>query len=149
MPPSFASPALGDTRKAEGMTSYLVPLSRQPPALFTPLKSATTGAPRPAAAPPEMIFDNPEGITFQKITDGTSNTIMLLEAHPQAAVTWTKPDDLVIDEIDPFKNLRNQPNDGFNVAYSDGSVRFLKISLDPKTFRFLLLMNDGQMHEVP
>jgi hypothetical protein len=96
-----------------------------------------------------MVFDHPEGITFQNITDGTSNTIILLETHPDAAVIWTKPDDLVIDEQDPLKNLRDQPNSGFASLFGDGSVRFITTTIDPKIFRYLILMNDGQSHAVP
>jgi len=36
MPAALASPALGDERRAKGMTSYLVPLTRQPAAVAIP-----------------------------------------------------------------------------------------------------------------
>jgi hypothetical protein len=58
-------------------------------------------------------------------------------------VIWTKPDDLVIDEPEPLKALRNQPNNGFSAVFCDGSVRFISNNVDLKTFRHLLQMNDG------
>ena len=91
-----------------------------------------------------VIFDRVEGTKFSQITDGTSNTILVLEANPNAAVVWTKPDDLVLDQSDLFKDLRGQPSDGFSCTFCDGSTHFLKSSLDPTTFWRLLLMNDGQ-----
>ena len=133
MPPTYASPALSDAQRAKGLTSYLAPLSRKP--------AATIKANEPTAM--EMIFDNPEGNRINEITDGTSNTIMVLEAHPKSAVIWTKPDDLVFDEKKPFVALEGQPNAGFNAAFADGSVRFISTSADPKTFWWMLLMNDG------
>jgi hypothetical protein len=91
----------------------------------------------------EMVFDIVQGAKFQQITDGTSNTILILEAHPKSAVVWTRPDDLVIDAGDLMRDLRGQPNDGFHGVFSDGSVRFFKTSIDSKTFLHLLQMNDG------
>ena len=45
------------------------------------------------------------GAGFKDVTDGTSNTIMIVEANDAAAVEWTKPDDLKVDPKDPFKGL--------------------------------------------
>jgi prepilin-type processing-associated H-X9-DG protein len=139
MPASLASPALGAEKRNQGLTSYLAPLTRKP---GTPAKPP---APAPGAGPTveEAIFDDPAGISFNKITDGTANSIMVLEAHPKHAIAWTKPDDLVIDPKDPFVRLAGQPNDGFNAAFADGSVRFISTSVDPKVFWWMILMNDG------
>jgi hypothetical protein len=147
MPAYFASPHLGDALKLKGMTSYLVPLTRQPPAVFTPPKPAAPGsAPAPTAAAPEMTFDNLEGTSIQKMTDGTSNTAIVVEVHPKSAVVWTKPDDLVIDAKDPFQGLRDQPNNGFAALFGDGSVRMIFYTLDPKVLTYIFQMNDGQAH---
>jgi hypothetical protein len=137
MPPTFASPAIGDALRAKGMTSYLAPLTRKPPAVFD---AAAPGKPQPGG---ETIFDPPQGITFASISDGTSNTIMVLEGHPKSAVVWSKPDDLVIDEKKLFAALDGQPNDGFNAVLADGSVQFILAKVDPQVFWRMLLMNDG------
>jgi uncharacterized protein DUF1559 len=142
MPAVLASPSLGDELRAKGMTSYLVPLTRQPPAvaipqLEDPKKPIENGK-------DEMVFDLVQGTTIQRIIDGTSNTIMIAEANPKAAVIWTKPDDLVMDSGNLMKDLRGQPNDGFCSVFCDGHAMFLKTSIDPKTFLHLLQMNDGQ-----
>src|SRR5439155_17764808 len=133
-------PALGDELRAKGMTSYLVPLSRVPPATALPAKDDS----KTTAAKAQMVFDVVEGARFSKITDGTSNTIMLLEANPASAVVWTKPDDLVMDENDLLKDLRGQPNDGFCAVLCDGSVRFVSKNVDRDLLLRLLQMNDGK-----
>jgi prepilin-type processing-associated H-X9-DG protein len=149
MPPVFASPALSQTLKAKGMTTYLAPLSRKPPAIIKPAAAAppagAPGAPGAGEEPAgeEMIFDDPAGTKFQRIVDGTSNVIMVLEANPKSAVIWTKPDDLVIDQKKLLVNLAGQNNGGFNAAFADGSVHFISESVDPKNFWWMLLMNDG------
>ena len=136
MPPVLASANLTPDQIAKGMTTYVVPHR----------------AMAPNAAPQEeegveikqMVFDVPEGAKMQHIVDGTSNTIMILEVNPKHAVVWTKPDDVEIDLKDPLKAIKGQPKQGFNAAIADGSVKFIKESIDLKNFRRLLLMNDGE-----
>ncbi len=142
MPALFASPHLGDARKAQGLTSYLALLSRQPPATFVP--PAAGAAQPPAEKTPSTIFDDPAGAVFRQITDGTSNTILIVEAHPNAAMPWTKPDDVVFNAQDLAANLRGQPDNAFAAAFADGSVRMIKLTVDPKILLRLLQMNDGQ-----
>lgn len=134
MPAVFASPSLTEEMRAKGLTTYTAPIFHH---LKTP--EATT------------VFADPSGTKFSKITDGTSNTIALVEVHPKHAVPWTKPEDLVIDSKakDPLEALRGQPNDGFNALLCDGSVRFIKTDIDPQTFIWLLLMNDGNPVNLP
>jgi len=143
MPAPFASPHLGDMRKAQGLTSYVAPLSRQPPATFVP-PAPGAAPPTPAKRMPLAIFDDPAGAALRQITDGTSNTILILEAHPNSAVPWTKPDDVVIDAEDLAAKLRGQPDNAFAAAFADGSVRMIKLTVDPKVLLRLLQMNDGQ-----
>jgi Protein of unknown function (DUF1559) len=140
LPPGLASPHLGEALIAKGMTSYVVPLTKAPPAVSLvkpddPTKPITSGK-------NEMVFDLPQGTTISRILDGTSNTIMVLEVHPKSAVIWTKPEDLVIDERDPLAALTGQPGDAFLAALCDGSVRTIKTSVDRATFWNLLRMND-------
>jgi prepilin-type processing-associated H-X9-DG protein len=151
MPPILLSPGVENLVKP-GMTTYLATLSKAPPAVYVPADEeaiSPPGAVPPPMPAPQTVFDNPAGTTFSNITDGTSNTILVLEANPNAAVIWTKPDDLVIAEQDPLKDLRGQANDGFNTAFCDGSVRFVTDKIDPKTLWYILLMNEGQPAQAP
>lgn len=142
MPAVLASPFLGSERRAQGLTSYLAPLTRQPPAISTP--AAEDGKKAAPGGKVEMIFDRALGAKLQQITDGTSNTILMVEAHQKSAVIWTRPDDLVMDQNDSLKDLLGQPDEGFCCNFADGSAHFLKNTLKPATFWRLLLMNDGQ-----
>jgi hypothetical protein len=65
------------------------------------------------------------GAKIQEITDGTSNTFMVVESNDEAAVVWTKPDDLKVDPRDPLKGLIGHYEQGFQAAFGDGSVRFI------------------------
>lgn len=62
---------------------------------------------------------------FQQITDGTSNTIMFVQAAPSEAVTWTKPEDLDVDTSELSRQLGAEGKDIFVAARFDGSVHVL------------------------
>jgi prepilin-type processing-associated H-X9-DG protein len=66
-------------------------------------------------------------------------------AHPKSAVISTRPKDLVIYLKDPAAALRDRPDGGFNAALCDGSVRFIKATIELETLLSLLQMNDGQV----
>jgi prepilin-type processing-associated H-X9-DG protein len=94
----------------------------------------------------QTVFEGNEGQGIAGITDGTSNTLLVVEAT--AAVPWTKPDELRLDP-DPEKPLpkfegKNHPG-GFNAAFGDGSVRFIKNSIDPVVLRALITRNGGEV----
>ena len=141
LPPVLASPHLGDALIAQGKTSYLVPLSKTPPAVAVIEKDDPKQPVKHGKN--QTIFDLPQGATFAHMLDGSSNTILVLEAHRDSAVVWTKPDDLVIDAERPLKGLRGQPSNGFNTAFADGSGRFVSSNVDLKVLLNLLQMNDG------
>jgi prepilin-type processing-associated H-X9-DG protein len=90
------------------------------------------------------IFESKDGTALASITDGTSNTIMVLEVNEEASVIWTKPDDFVYDVSKPMAGLGTAHPGGFMAAMADGSVRFIAATIDPNTFLRLLMMADGQ-----
>ena len=69
------------------------------------------------------------------ITDGTSNTILAVEAGDP--VEWTKPDDLDAGPGKPFPNLGGiRPNDPtVQVLLLDGSVRAVKRTVSEAQWR--------------
>ncbi len=119
MPADFRSPK---SKAAAGLTNYLVPVG----------DGALYSSPR----------DEPQ---FKDITDGLSSTIMTVEVDDRHAVVWTKPDDLPFDPQDPKKGIGNLFEDGFHAAFCDGSVRFLRKTIDPKTLKALMTRAGGEM----
>jgi hypothetical protein len=85
------------------------------------------------------------GIKFQEITDGTSNTIMLVECNDDAAVVWTKPDDLTVDPKNPLKGILGHYEQGFAAAFADGSVTFISRTVDPKNLLGLFTRDGGEV----
>jgi hypothetical protein len=70
------------------------------------------------------------------IRDGASNTIMCVDAGPDKAVPWTKPDDLPFDPEKPLAALGQVPPEGFLAAFFDGSVQTVKV--DNPTLKALI-----------
>jgi prepilin-type processing-associated H-X9-DG protein len=89
------------------------------------------------------FFEGKKGIRISDITDGTSNTIMVVEAANP--VPWTKPDDLPYDPAAPLPKLGGLFEGGYNAAFCDGSVRFLSNKVKPQTLHLLIQRNDGQV----
>ncbi len=87
------------------------------------------------------IFDGKRGIGIRDITDGTSNTVMIVEGGK--SVPWTKPEDVDIEEGKPLPKLGGLFDDGFYGCLADGSVRFFKKTMKESTLRLYIIRNDG------
>lgn len=84
-----------------------------------------------------------EKITSRDISDGLSNTLVVVEAA--TPVPWTKPEDLLYDPNGPLPRLYRQPSGGFNAALADGSVlRIDPNAISERTLRNAITINDGQ-----
>ena len=121
MPDVFASSNLSREQRAKGLTTYL------------------------GAVADKTLFGSVEGIPIKKITDGTSNTIAILDANTERAVPWTQPQDLDVDLKDPLNGVKGQPGGMMRVGLCDGSVRGIIETISPETFRRLLQTNDGEV----
>jgi prepilin-type processing-associated H-X9-DG protein len=89
------------------------------------------------------LFDVSEGIGLEKVTDGTSNTILCVEAGK--SVPWTKPEDITYDPEKPLPKLGNHFPGGFNAGFADGSVKFIKHTIDMDTLRALITRDGGEV----
>ncbi len=88
------------------------------------------------------IFSGDKPTGFVDIRDGSSNTIMVVEAGDPAAVIWTKPDDFQPDPENPKRGLLGLRRGGFNAGFADGSVLFLSEMIDDEALR-AMFTRDG------
>ena len=121
MPAVYACPSGSRTLAKEGKTTYLTPRG------------------------PATIFPGAEAFGIKDVLDGTSNTILVVDASDAAAVTWTKPDDWDIAvELKP-QGLFGHHLKGTNFGLADGSVQFLKETITPKLLHDLTTRNGGEV----
>ncbi len=123
MPAIFRGPT---SKAAQGMTTLVAPVS--PTAIFA---------------------GGPKGVQVNDITDGTSNTILLIDVDDAHAVPWTKPDDWKLDAAQPHKGLREHANGVYAALFADGLVHFLPKDLDAKTLWALFTRAGGEVVNVP
>jgi hypothetical protein len=93
--------------------------------------------------------DGRRGVRIREFTDGTSNTIMLVEADEDQAVIWTKPDDWKFDPSNPTKGLGKLRHTGFLAAFADTSADFIEIDTPPEVIKALMTRNGGEDMRMP
>jgi hypothetical protein len=69
------------------------------------------------------VFGADDGTTFKDMTDGTSNTIMVMEAPVERSVPWTSPDDLVLTKDQLPAAFAKAADEMVAALFADGSVR--------------------------
>lgn len=114
MPPVYSNPA----RKNDGTTSLMVFVGEG-----TPFGDARFSA---------------KGPSLMDIVDGVANTVMVIDAGPDKAVPWTKPEDIPFDREQPFKPLGTLSAYGLSAVLFDGSVRTIRPETDTETLRALI-----------
>ena len=129
MPDIFYNPALP---LDPGKTSYLGVTGKNS-ALAPPTEASEGGV---------MVA----GVKFNRITDGTSNTIMLVDTHWDHAVIWTKPEDFDPSWHEDFREVLSGvwSNQMIAVGKCDGSITFLGLEYDQEQLRSMMLINDGK-----
>ena len=120
MPPIFENPALPDL---DGKTTYL------------------------GVAGKGLMFDGKEERKFSDITDGSSNTVFMVEVDASHAVEWTKPQDYQFDPKRPMDGLGGVQPGGFNVTLADGSAHFVSNNVDAETWKSMLTIAGGELED--
>lgn len=88
--------------------------------------------------------DDDKKTRIRNFTDGTSNTILAVEAGPDTADIWTKPGGLKFTGDNGLKVL-GTIGDTFNVLLTDGSVRAVSQSINKDVLHNLIQHQDGNV----
>jgi prepilin-type processing-associated H-X9-DG protein len=103
---------------------------------------------------PETAWPGARCVRLDEISDGASNTILLVEVR-QSGIAWMEPRDLHVLQMAPGVNAKagqgissGHPG-GANVAFADGLVLFLPDSLTPAELRGLLTIRGGEPRGPP
>jgi RNA polymerase sigma factor (sigma-70 family) len=108
----------------------------------TPGTGGTHGrgtTPQPAGLPSR-------GLRLADVTDGLSNTIMVIEGG--STVPWTKPEDLPYVPLGKLPALGGAFKDSIHAGLGDGSVHSLKKKFDEKSMRLAITRNDGEVFDM-
>jgi hypothetical protein len=98
---------------------------------------------------PDTPFTNRRrGPNMRQFRDGTSKTILAVQAGEGSAVTWTQPDDLPFDRNQPMAGLQDvDPRVGLLVVTADGAVKPLT-GVDDDSFRAMVTPDGGELVRV-
>jgi Protein of unknown function (DUF1559) len=120
-------------------------LARMPKVFALPLGDGA----EPNATPwqvfhgPGALFEGTKGRGFQEITDGSSNTILVVEAA--VLVPWTKPQDLPFDVKKDLPKLGFMFPEVFLFALADGSVHQGTRKFDVAAMRAAITRNGSDL----
>lgn len=98
---------------------------------------------------PSTIFEAGKKLSFRDVTDGSSNTLLCVEAEKPCP--WTKPDDLPFDpKKDELPKVGGTMFEtGFNALMCDGSVRFIKKNIAKENLKSLITRDGGEVVQFP
>ena len=89
--------------------------------------------------PPAQAVGQTPGVSLTSFTDGTADTILVVEAA--TAVPWTKPDELQYDPLAPLPALGGYYSSGYMAVLADGEVRMIQQSTSQATLRAAITRN--------
>lgn len=91
-------------------------------------------------------FEGAQGIKFRRIIDGTSHTLLVVEAR-EPGIHWSEPRDFDMKAFmatgEPGGFSSTHPG-GFNALFGDGSVRFINENIDTTTLKSLTTPAGGE-----
>jgi prepilin-type processing-associated H-X9-DG protein len=99
---------------------------------------------------PDCVFDgSPNGIGFRQITDGTSMTMVMVEANADQAVEWTKPEDIKFDPNNPKAGFGKLRPGGASAGFADGHVQFISADVDAALMKAMVTRDGREAIRLP
>lgn len=98
----------------------------------------------------ESAWHPTRGRELSEFTDGTSQTLLVVEAH-HTGIHWMAPNDLSLDSLPPTVNpplglgFSSEHKGGAHALLVDGSVRFIPSSIAPEKLRALFTIAGDQL----
>jgi len=98
---------------------------------------------------PDTISDGTKATKTSEITDGTSNTILVVKSAG-GGINWLDPRDLEADQMSYLVNdpidaaIMSDHPDGANVLFCDGTVMFLPGSIDEAEVKAMCSIGGGE-----
>ena len=101
----------------------------------------------PRVGTPRTAFDGSRPVTIEQITDGTENTVLVIE-DSKAPVHWMAPQDLpattTFPAISASDNEKTSNHEGIaHLLFADGAVRAISHQVKRQTVRALLTIDAG------
>lgn len=94
----------------------------------------------------DFCFHASDPKSISDITDGTSNTLMVVEVPQDKTVPWMSPQDASESLILGISEDSGIPHTGrIHTALADGSVRFISTNLDRASLRALLTISGNEV----
>ena len=84
-----------------------------------------------------------EGLHMRRITDGMSNTLLVVESKRD--IPWTKPEDIPYAADKDLPKLGGFHQPGFHALYADGAVLYFSASVDEAHLRGLITRDGGEI----
>lgn len=94
---------------------------------------------------PNTVFAGTNSVTLSEISDGTSNTLLVVEVPKDRTVPWMTPldtDDVAVWGTD--SNTEHSDGRAFYGLLGDGSAKRIGLSIDQTTLQSLLTISGGE-----
>lgn len=123
-------------------------IEKMPASLRSPASTAAPGKTtyQAVVGDDSVIAKGIEGNRIRDVTDGTSNTIMLLETNDDNAIIWTKPDDYDYDDMKPAAGLQHVwPGNAFLALFTDCHARAISGNVDGDVLKAFFSKSGGEV----
>lgn len=80
---------------------------------------------------------------LREVADGLSNTILLVQSTPSAAVPWTKPEDLKVDLNNPISGMAGDKEPFFLTLFADSSSRRIEATVSKESLLAYIGKDEG------